>query len=117
MAMAADPVTVSSASNGSSSARTSIAVNRPAGTLWGQVMLASIVSNNDDPAFTAPAGWTLVRQGTITDALRHAVYWKVAGPSEPASYTWTTSSSRRLAGGITSFGGIDRAQPIDASMT
>jgi hypothetical protein len=114
LALAADPVAVNSASNGSSSARTSIAVNRPAGTLWGQVMVASIVSNDDDPAFAAPAGWTLARQNTITDALRHAVYWKVAGPSEPASYTWTTSSSRRLAGGITSFAGIDRAQPIDA---
>jgi hypothetical protein len=110
----ADASVVNSASNGSSSARTSISVNRPPGTQAGHVMLASIVSNDDGPDFTAPAGWTPMRQLTVKDALRHNVYLKVAGVSEPASFTWKVSSSRRLAGGITSFAGVDAATPVDA---
>jgi hypothetical protein len=113
-ALAADPTALASASNGSGPARVSIAIDRPAGTAAGHVMLASIVISDDDPAFTAPAGWTLVRQDTIKDMLRHSVYIKVAGPAEPASYTWTVPSARRMAGGITTFDGIDTTQPIDA---
>jgi hypothetical protein len=112
--VAADASVVASASNGSASARTTITVNRPAGTQAGHVMVASIVSNDDEPGFTAPAGWTVLRQHTIKDTLRQAVYVKVAGTAEPASYAWKVSSSRRLAGGITSFAGVDTAQPVDA---
>lgn len=113
-ALAADPAALASASDGSGSGRVSISIDRPAGTAAGHVMLASIVISDDDPAFTAPAGWTLVRQDTIKDILRQAVYVKVAGPAEPASYTWTVSSARRMAGGITTFEGIDTTRPIDA---
>ncbi|HEU5450117.1 MAG TPA: hypothetical protein VFW57_14035, partial [Acidimicrobiia bacterium] len=88
-AFAADPTAVGSASNGSGDGRVSITIGRPGGTAEGDVMLASIVISDDDPAFTSPAGWTLVRQDTIKDLLRQAIYVKAAGPSEPASYTWT----------------------------
>ena len=113
-AFAADPIAVGSASNGSGDGRVSIIIDRPAGTSAGHVMLASIVISDDDPAFTAPAGWTLVRQDTIKDMLRQAIYVKAAGASEPASYTWTVPSARRMAGGITTFEGIDVTHPIDA---
>lgn len=113
-ALAADPTAVGSASNGSGDGRVSITIGRPGGTSDGDVMLASIVLSDDDPAFTAPAGWTLVRQDTIKDLLRQAIYVKTAGPSEPASYTWTVPSARRIAGGITTFDGIDGTYPVDA---
>jgi hypothetical protein len=113
-AFAADPIAIGSASNGSGAGRLDITINRPAGTSAGQVMLASIVISDDDPAFTAPAGWTLVRQDTIKDMLRQAIYVKAAGASEPASYTWTVPSARRIAGGITTFDGIDVTHPVDA---
>ncbi|MGH9011881.1 MAG: metallophosphoesterase family protein, partial [Acidimicrobiia bacterium] len=113
-ALAADPTAVGSASNGSGDGRVSITINRPAGTSASHVMLASIVISDDDPAFTAPAGWTLVRQDTIKDIVRQAIYVKAAGSSEPASYTWTVPSARRMAGGITTFDGIDVVHPVDA---
>jgi calcineurin-like phosphoesterase family protein len=113
-AFAADPIAIGSASNGSGAGRVSISIDRPAGTSVGQVMLASIVISDDAPAFTAPAGWTLVRQDTMKDMLRQAIYFKVAGSSEPASYKWTVNSARRIAGGITTFGGIDITHPVDA---
>jgi len=113
-ALAADPVAIGSASDGSGAGRISIAIDRPAGTSAGQTMLASIVISDDDPAYTAPAGWTLVRQDSMKDMLRQAIYVKVAGSSEPASYTWTVPSARRIAGGITTFDGIDATHPVDA---
>ncbi len=113
-AFAADPTAVGSAFNGSGDGRVSITIGRPGGTSEGDVMLASIVISDDDPAFTAPAGWTLVRQDTIKDLLRQAIYVKAASSSEPGSYTWTVPSARRMAGGITTFDGIDDTHPIDA---
>ncbi len=115
-AFAADPIAVGSASNGSGAGRVSITINRPAGTSAGHVMLASIVISDDDPAFTAPAGWTLVRQDSIKDTLRQAIYVKAAGPdsADPGPYTWTVPSARRIAGGITTFDGIDVTHPVDA---
>jgi hypothetical protein len=76
-------------------------------------MVASVVSNDDDPAFSAPSGWTLVRDDVAGNALRQAVYVKVAGEAEPSSYTWRLSSSRRVTGGITTYAGVDTAHPVD----
>jgi hypothetical protein len=101
------------ASNGSPTARATIIIARPAGTTSGAVMVAAVVINDDDPGFTAPAGWTLVRQDSILNALRQAIYLKVATASEPSSYTWTLSVSRRVAGGITTYTGVDPGHPVD----
>lgn len=76
-------------------------------------MVASIVSN-DDPVFSPPAGWALVRDDSVADLVRQAVYVKVAGPSEPSTYTWTLPEWRRVAGGITTYSGVDTTQPVDA---
>src|SRR5688500_15112431 len=103
-----------SSSNGSSTSRTSITLARPAETGAGQVMLAAVVSNDDQPNFTAPAGWTEVRNDFIVGLLRQAVYVKVAGSSEPPSYTWTLADYRRVAGGITTYSGVDTGNPVHA---
>jgi hypothetical protein len=110
---------VASSSNGSSGSRSFVTLNRPAGTVAGQVMVAQLVSNDDDPGFTAPAGWTLVSDRSITNALRQAVYLKVAGSSESTLYTWklSTSTFRRIAGGITTYSGVDLTTPIEAAGT
>ena len=105
---------VASSSSGSSSARKSITLKRPAGTAAGQVMLAAIVSNDDEPRFSAPVGWAVVRDDSIPDRLRQSVYVKVAGPAEPSSYTWKLSEWRRVAGGVTTYAGVDTARPVDA---
>jgi MSHA biogenesis protein MshQ len=64
---------------------------------------------------TPPAGWTLVSRtdNTNSNANSLAVYIKVAGASEPATYTWGVSSSSGATGGIQSFAGVDISSPID----
>ena len=101
----------------SSTARGSISLARPAGVGAGHVMVAQIVSNDDDPGFVAPPGWTLVSDRSITNAIRQAVYYRVATSSDPTSYTWNLSvnTTRRLAGGLTAYSGVDTANPVDAA--
>jgi hypothetical protein len=102
---------VGSASNGLGSSRASITLSRPTGLAAGNVMVAAIATN-DDATIGIPAGWTAVRQD-VTTAVRQSVFVRVAGPTEPTSYTWTLSGSRRVAGGITAYAGVDPVQPVD----
>src|SRR5438094_8620290 len=66
-----------SASSGSSSSATSLAISRPAATVANDVMVASITSRTSSsppPTITAPAGWTSIvstntgSTGTVTTA-------------------------------------------------
>jgi hypothetical protein len=67
---------------------------------------------------TPPAGWTAVPntdwfQGT--NARIHA-WFKIAGPAEPASYTFAlVGSGDDMSGGILDIGSASQAAPIDAS--
>jgi hypothetical protein len=80
-------------------------------------MVASIVVNDSAPGLAPPpSGWSLVRTDSVSGALRQSVYVKVAGGSEPVSYTWAlTSDWRRLAGGIVTYRGVDVSSPVVAS--
>jgi hypothetical protein len=110
------PITqVGSSSNGSKAPSTGIMLARPAGTKPGQVMVASVVSDQAEPAFSAPRGWTVVRDDVVPGTLRQTVYLKVAGPSEPSSYTWKLAGSRHVTGGITTYAGVDPGHPVDTS--
>ncbi len=109
------PVTFRAASSdGSNDSRSSITIAKPAGTQAGDVMVASVVLNDDDPSISAPAGWTLVRQDAVLNAVLQAVFVRVAGASEPASYTWSIPDFRRITGGISTYSGVDTAHPVDA---
>ena len=71
---------------------TNVAVSVPAGILSGDLLLAQIVTydgtGTDVPS--SPAGWTVIRQDHVTNGnkLTSWLFYRVAGGSEPASYTW-----------------------------
>ena len=102
------------ASSGANATSTSLLLPSPAGAGAGDVLLAS-VSVRGAPVVSPPAGWTLVRMVANGTILRQAVYVRVAGASEPASYVWTFSAAKAAAGGIAAFAGVDVANPVDAS--
>ena len=96
-------------------ARPVLTITVPAGTAANDVMVASVSVQPSTATVTTPAGWTLVRQinnGTATTNSLY-VYQRVAGASEPASYTWNMTNLSFAAGGIQSFSGVDTAAPID----
>jgi hypothetical protein len=103
-----------------------ITINKPTGTIAGDLMIASITSTKygsgaPASAIEAPTGWTLINtEVNPWNSLNVAwVYSKRAGVSEPTSYTWlfqqtgfgpggepdTTSSNRVAQGNITSYYG------------
>lgn len=99
---------------------TSVAVNKPTGTAEGDYMVA-IVGNASGNAsqVTLPAGWTLEDQYDGGFGLLHVkVATKVAGPSEPASYTFGHSGlplSEGLAQ-IVTLRGVDTAVLPDIAL-
>ena len=93
-------------------------INKPAGTVANDVMIASIGvawRGTVVPVATPPAGWTLVRQINNNTATRNSlfIYRKVDGGAEPASYTWNFTNFSFASGGIQSFSGVNTATPID----
>ncbi len=91
-----------------------LTINKPTGTQSGDVMVATIAVRPDTTTITA-SGWTLVRRmdNSSGNANSLAVYYKVAGGSEPTNYSFSFSTSTGAAGGIASIIGIDTANPID----
>jgi len=105
------------ASDSNISATATITINKPAGVVDGDVMIASIAQGLVASPLTitvTPTGWTLVRQSQfgVTNVYGMAVYSRVAS-SEPASYTWTFSKALNSAGGISAYVNVDTANPID----
>jgi hypothetical protein len=92
-----------------------LTINKPTGTVQDDVMIGTIGVRPETVTITPPSGWTLVRRINNANANANslAVYYKVAGASEPATYTWTISTNTGAAGGIQSFSGVDTTDPID----
>jgi hypothetical protein len=47
--------------------------------------------------------------------MTQTIYYKVAGPDEPAGYRWSFDRARSAAGAILSYGGVDPGNPILAA--
>jgi RHS repeat-associated protein len=92
-----------------------LTVTKPAGTAADDVMIASIGFRPNTATITPPAGWTLVRRMDNPNSNPNslAVYRKVAGASEPASYAWSFGGATDATGGIQSFIGVDTVNPVD----
>ncbi len=92
-----------------------LTINVPAGTTSGDVMVAFVVVQTAGNTITLPAGWSLVLRQDSSSSIATASYVKVAGSSEPASYTWSFSTSGEASGGIASYIGVNTTTPVDAS--
>ncbi len=97
----------------------SLVISKPASTTNGDVMIAHVSASSTAQGagvtVSAPPGWTTVRDTPNGSSLRGATYSKVAGASEPASYTFTLSAPAAAAGGIASYTGVDTSAPVEAS--
>lgn len=95
-----------------------LTINKPTGTITGEVMVASIAATPDTVGITPPSGWTIVQNTVQTeDAGSHLItYYKIATVSEPANYSWSFSADHTGAvGGIATFSGVDTTSPIVSS--
>jgi prepilin-type N-terminal cleavage/methylation domain-containing protein len=99
-------------SNNSASALTA----KPTGVVSGDIMFAYIMHFNFlDRLSTIPTGWIQIgrhQNGNYNQAL----YYKVAGASEPTSYTFGLSQNSRFAVTISAYRGcFNTTSPIDIS--
>ena len=118
------PVSAAIAQRGSATTATTnnanLTINRPLGVVAGDVMIVNIAKIGNNTTAPSLAGWTLVdgrSLGGMTQ--RHgAVLYKVAGGSEPASYTFALGAGTSGAvGSIVAFSGVDTsgATPFDVA--
>jgi hypothetical protein len=94
-------------------------VSRPSGVAAGDLLLATLEVDEDPATVSGPAGWTLLldtpaAQGTGS-AFHAQVWYKVAGSSEPGSYSWTVSGSPWVDIGLLDYSNVNQASPIDVS--
>ena len=95
-----------------------VTVPTPSGVAADQLLLAQLTWHDHDQtgSVSAPSGWTLIRGDDDGGEVRQWLFYKVAGASEPASYTFTSTSSdaREVAAVIAAYGGVNTSAPIDA---
>jgi hypothetical protein len=93
---------------------TDLEASKPSGTAEGDLLLA-FVCMRANPTITPPSGWALIED--VRNSALLAVYYKVAGSSEPSTYTFSvsTTDSRPTALAIVRISGADTSNPINAS--
>jgi hypothetical protein len=118
--LAADPVAHVSSSSAAAELP-SVNVPMPAGLQPGDVVIAQFgFRGSPGRAYTAPAGWTefapRTHAGTATAGQNQAMFYRVVGSSEPASYTWSIqavdSDRTHLAVTKTAYRNVNAGDPI-----
>src|SRR5206468_960168 len=100
---------------GANSNITMLIALKPAGATRCDVMVAHVIVQTAGNVITRPTGWNLVLRQDTSSAIATATYVKVAGSSEPASYTWSFGTAGQASGGIASYMGVNTTTPVDAS--
>ena len=104
----ASSLAVRSHSTGTSGS-TSLTISKPSGTAENDVLVAMVIVD-DDGDTASLSGWT-VRVNTTNTAgagdYRTLLFTKVAGASEPSSYTFTITDNEATFGSITAISGAD----------
>lgn len=96
-----------------------VTVPVPPGTKQGDFMLALLQAGYGNVGGTLPSGWKLIDEHLEGRDLSLHAYYKIAGATEPPSYTWNVVNAdpTPLAGGtILTFRGVDQASPVFASI-
>lgn len=113
------PITfVSSAIYNNNISGATVVLPKPAGVVELDVLIALAFHNGfNDIRWTPPAGWLELEdrgQNPASNGPNFTYAVKVAGPSEPSSYTFTNGESRPARGGvIMAFRGADKDNPIN----
>lgn len=99
---------------GGSGTSNSRSINRPPGTLSGDLMVAAIsVRGGTGSTISAPAGWNSLRRDDSGTTFSTEIFYRIAGTGEPGSYTWSFSSNVKNVGAILTFDNPDPGSPID----
>ncbi len=95
-------------------------LDKPSQTRAGDLMVAQITfeKGSDIASLVGVSGWKLMARNNRGSDIGQVIYTRVAGASEPSSYTWQFRKSDgsyenvRAAGGIVVFSGVDTVSPV-----
>jgi hypothetical protein len=94
---------------------TSLTINKPAGTVEGDLLIAAVATDgNTKYSLAAPGGqgWTQIVVDDEADKVTLGVWWKLAGASEAGSHQFTWSGGQEAYGWIMRFTGHNPSSPI-----
>jgi hypothetical protein len=113
-----NPIHLRSSTTATVESGTSITLNKPAGTAQNDVLVLWI-GYTGGGTLTPPTGFSLLQfsGGFGSPAPGIGAWYKVAGSSEPATYTWTDSTTTPLVGWLGAYIGVDPAAPFDVAKT
>ena len=81
----------------------------PAGVQSGDLLLAMVAAGNT--ATVTASGWSQATAAFTSGTTRYQLYFRVAGPSEPASYAFSFSASSKHIASITAVRNASPASP------
>lgn len=91
-------------------------IPKPSGTTEGDLLICMIYSTVSTNTITPPSDtvpWTEI----ISGAAGRKVYYKIAGSSEPSSYTFVVSGTNVNIGVMVRYSNVDQSNPFDGSGT
>jgi hypothetical protein len=87
----------------------------PTGTVEGDLLLMFVMSNDGGSAFTWPSGFAVEIDATGPATYRMGFAWKIAGASEPATYTITAGTGVPMRAAMVRVVNFDAANPVKVS--
>jgi len=119
LAITNGPTPVYQAKTTTSGTADSVILNKPAGTTTGDLLITQIGLPSSTTRLTLdlPGGWAFFRRDRSNlpaYAIGSDLVYRIAGASEPASYTFGLSSSSDYAGTMLRISGVDTRSPFDA---
>lgn len=96
----------------SGGASTTVAFNFPSAPTQDNLIACAFTWRSDATVTGVPAGWTLATNTGNGTGIDGAIYYKIAGASEPTAATFTLSASVASSGAASEWSGI-AASPLD----
>ena len=110
--MAIAEVTAQRCSNSIGGNSTSLVITYPSTPTQGNLLVACLSFVLDASVTTPASGWNLATISGNASALDGAIYYKIAGASEPTVHTFTLSTAAKYAVVASEWSGIS-ANPLD----
>jgi hypothetical protein len=101
-----------------SSSGNSLAVTMSSGSTAGDLLVATISSDNGSATFSGPSGWVQgPNVGVGGNSGRAEIWYYANNPGGISSATFTTSGATLVAGQLSEWSGVATSSPLDASGT
>jgi hypothetical protein len=105
------------ATQASATGGTTLVLTKPTGTTADDILIAAIYTKDASSAsITPPSGWTLLQSYAASAFFLFATYYRVAGASEGASYSFTVGGSGTI-GALSAYRGADSGAIVSGIST